>query len=176
MRRLNLSLNKNKDFDKVIKALQEYKESLDNKAQLIVSKLADIGIKAVNVQVGSISPFYKGEDLRTDKDLIMTENGWTAIISMSGSQALFIEFGAGVTFNTSKGSSLHPVGEELGYTIGSYNPSSPHATDPNGWWYMDQWGEWQHTYGTPTFAPMYNSSLVMLTEIQKVAKEVFSNG
>lgn len=33
---------------------------------------------------------------------------------------LFIEFGAGIHYNGSAGSSPHPKGNEFGYTIGSY--------------------------------------------------------
>lgn len=157
--------------------LEDYKSSLDDKTAIFIQRLSKIGISALNARINSISPFYKGEDIDTSvSSVYKTEDGWGAVITMKGSQCVFIEFGAGVTFNTSKGSSLHPKGEELGLTIGSYNPNSPNATSSSGWWYKDKWGQSQHTYGTPTFAPLYNSSLVMLEAIRIVAEEVFSNG
>lgn len=177
MKKLNLSLTRPNDIDNVIKYLEDYKSTLDSKADVLIQRLSRIGIIALNARIKSISPFYKGEDIDTSvSEVYKTDNGWGAKIMISGSQCVFIEFGAGVTFNTSKGNSLHPKGQELGLTIGSYNPNSDNATKSSGWWYTDKWGESQHTYGTPTFAPLYNSSLEMLEAIQGVTEEVFSNG
>ena len=174
--RINLKLNTPNDIDRVIKELEKYRDSLDDKTQIFIKRLSEVGIKALNAKLQSISPFYKGEDIDTSSEIHKLDNGWSATISMTGSQSVFIEFGAGVTFNAPKHQSLHPKGEELGLTIGSYNESSPNATNPNGWWYKDKWGESQHTYGTPTFAPLYNSSIEMLEAIHGIAKEVFSDG
>ena len=163
--------------DSLLKAASEvekYRKSLDEKCKMFVEELAKVGIEALNAHIGSISPFYKGSDLTSSLGVVEnTGDGWRATVEMSGSQALFVEFGAGVTFNTGKGGSLHPKGVELGYTIGSYNPDSKNATNPWGWWYKDEWGTKQHTYGTPTFAPMYHSSEEMIKAIVTVAKSVF---
>lgn len=174
MKRINVSLTTPGSLKKAIEELEKYKQEIDEKAQLLVEELGKIGIKALNARINSISPFYKGTDLKTE---LVIENGiMGASIIMSGSQCAFIEFGAGVLFNTAKGGSLHPKGEELGLTIGSYNPSSPNATSPYGWFYRDEYGERQHTYGTPTFAPMHNSEVELINEINRVFIEVFGNG
>lgn len=170
---LYMSLSTHGSIDKVIKELDKYADSLEEKSKRFIKELADIGIKALEATIRHISPFYKGEDLETSSEVIQTDEGWTAIISMSGSQAVFVEFGAGVILNAPKNQSLHPKGEELGLTIGSYNPSSPNATSPYGWWYKDKWGEYQHTLGTPTFAPLYSSSLEMLSVMEQIAKDIF---
>ena len=176
MKKINLSISKKGSIARAIKELEAYRDSLDHKTEMFIDRLGVIGIEALKVRLGNISPFYKGEDAQADGELVKTDEGWTAIIYLSGSQCAFIEFGAGVTFNGEAGSSKHPKGKELGMTIGSYNPSSPNATSGNGWWYKDKWGESQFTYGTPTFAPLYESSLEMIKEIAKVAREVFGNG
>ena len=176
MKRLYISINNSKSIDKVIKELEKYRDSLDDKTQIFIKRLSEVGIKALNAKLQSISPFYKGEDIDTSSEIHKSDDGWSATISMTGSQSVFIEFGAGVTFNAPKHQSLHPKGEELGLTIGSYNESSPNATNPNGWWYTDKWGESQHTYGTPTFAPMYKSSIEMMAVVRDIASEVFGNG
>ena len=156
-----------------IKRLEQYRDGLDKKCELFVKRLSDIGITSIKASLGSISPVYRGTTDVTSEGVKWDGNGYTATIHMGGDQALFIEFGSGVTFNAPKGGSLHPKGKELGMTIGSYNPESPNATNPGGWWYTDRWGVSQHTYGTPTFAPMYNSFLEMRTAVLSVAKEVF---
>lgn len=43
-----------------------------------------------------------------------------AKLIVEGRELLFIEFGAGIHYNGSAGSSPHPKGNEFGYTIGSY--------------------------------------------------------
>lgn len=178
-KRINVSLTTPGQLDDCIAYLQGYVNSLDEKAMLIVDMLANIGITALRAYVKPISPFYKegseGGTLTTNRtSLSETNDGWEARVSLGGGQCVFVEFGAGVTFNGAKGTSKHPKGIENGFTIGSYNPSSPNATNPNGWWYTDKWGNSQHTYGTPTFAPLYKSSIDMLLAVEKIAKEVFN--
>ena len=171
---LYLSLTTKGDVDKIIKYLDDLEKTINEKVSLFLHELTEIGVKAVTVQLQSISPFYKGEDIKVEDTIQQTEDGWQATITMSGSQAIFIEFGAGVILNTSVNNSLHPWGNELGYTIGSYTNPPVNATSPNGWWYTDKWGQSQHTYGTPTFAPLYNSSLEMISAIREIAERVFN--
>lgn len=174
MKKLNLSLTTKGDVEKIINYLDDYQMKLTEGLALFLEELTRIGVNAVNAQLQTISPFYKGEDIEVTDTIQQTVDGWQATITMYGSQAIFIEFGSGVVLNTTKGNSLHPWGSENGFTIGSYNPTSPHATSLDGWWYTDKWGESQHTYGTPTFAPLYHSSLEMLTAIKEVAERVFN--
>lgn len=176
MKRYYLSLfggSKKSTINKLIKDLEAYRDSLSDKTEIFISRLADIGVKATSVRVGSISPFYRGDIDVSMGELRNEGDNWVCEIKMAGEQSIFIEFGSGVTFNTDIGGSKHPKGAELGYTIGSYNPSSPNAANPYGWWYVDKYGQKQHTYGTPTFAPMYHGSLEMISAIEGLAKEVF---
>ena len=174
MKRMYISLfGGKKNIDRCIQQLEQYKVELNNKTERLVEELSKIGIKALDAHIGTISSFYSG-DLSTEVGHLRKEGDrWICEIIMSGKQCVFVEFGAGVTFNTPVGGSKHPKGQELGLTIGSYNPSSPNASNPLGWWYTDEWGKSQHTYGTPTFAPMYKSSMEMMLAIQSVAKGVF---
>ena len=145
-----------------------------------MSELADAGIQILDAYVGRISPIYRtggldagGDDLSTSKGAIREEGDkWICEIFLNGSQSVFVEFGSGVTHNTSVGGSLHPKGGELGFTIGSY-PGQTHADDPRGWYYKDRWGNSQHTYGTPTFAPLYNTSQDLIDVIYEVAKRTY---
>lgn len=171
--KLRISLTE-KSIANAIKRLEKYRDELPKKTQKFIKALSEVGINAVKVRVGSISPFYKGDDLLVEKGTLRQEgDNWVCEIVMTGSQSVFVEFGAGVTFNTSVGGSKHPKGGELGYTIGSYNPSSPNASSPLGWWYYDSHGVKQHTYGTPTFAPLYGGTMEMITSITEVARGVF---
>lgn len=172
MKRINISLTTPGSLNSAIEYLKQY--NMEQKAKQFIEELAQIGIKALSVNVNSISPYYKGEDL--DVSLKFEDDGMKAVITMSNGQCMFIEFGAGVLFNAPLGESLHPKGKELGFTIGSYNPKSANAGKREGWWYTDSNGISQHTYGTPTFAPMHNSEMEMIRDIKKVFIEVFGNG
>lgn len=170
-----------KDMLKLAKELDDYAKKLDEKCKLFCQKLAERNLEAVKMHIDGISPFYKGSDLKVEIIEISGSNGkYKAVIRMSGEQCAFVEFGSGITFNGNAGSSKHPKGEELGMTIDSFNPNSKHpkdgsytsnATNPSGWYKPD--GE--HTYGTPTYAPLYTGFMEMQSDIEKIAKEVFGN-
>lgn len=168
---IRISITTPGSINQAVKTIENYyTNKLQAKAEEFVNELAAVGIKSINVAIKNINPLMKGGDLKVTLEYANGEYG--ANITMSGKQCAFIEFGAGVYYNTEKGSSKHPKGEELGFTIGSYNPGSPHAEDPEGWWYYDEKGR-HHTYGTPTFAPMYNSEIEMLDKIKVIAEKVF---
>lgn len=172
MKRINISLTTPGSLNSAIEYLKQY--NMEQKAKQFIEELAQIGIKALSVNVNSISPYYKGEDL--DVSLKFEDDGMKAVITMSGKNCAFIEFGSGILFNVPIGESKHPKGKELGFTIGSYNPGSANAGKRYGWWYTDENGTRQHSYGTPTFAPMHNSEMEMIRDIKKVFIEVFGNG
>lgn len=166
---IRISLTTPDSLQKGIDALKQYEMELDAKCQLFVKKLGDHGLEVLDANISWIAP--EGD---IDTKLSFTDNGCTAIITMSGQEVAFIEFGAGVRYNTSVGSSLHPKGKDLGFTIGSYNPNSKRAENPKGWFYTDSDGTKQHTYGTPTYAPLHTSEMEMINVINKIAREVFT--
>lgn len=190
MKKLKVSINNEKSIDEAIRKLEKYKEELRTKTEAFMSELADAGIQILDAYVGRISPIYRtggldagGDDLSTSKGAIREEGDkWICEIFLNGSQSVFVEFGSGVTHNTSVGGSLHPKGGELGFTIGSY-PGQTHADDPNGWYYRSKWSNEDkygkkgknvvHTYGTPTFAPLYNTSQDLIDVIYEVAKRTY---
>ena len=61
-----------------------------------------------------------------------------------------IEFGSGLRAQNPK--NIPGVG------TGTF-PGQTHASDPNGWWYMDLEGNWNHSYGITPQMPMYKASI-----------------
>ena len=155
--------------DAAISYIQDWKKSFHDRLEKFIKRCEEEGLRAVKANVSGIAPIYKGEDISVTSHKI--DNGFS--IEMSGEQVAFIEFGSGITFNTPVGGSKHPKGAELGYTIGSYNPESPNASSPTGWWYRNKWGKTEHTYGTPTFSPLYDGELELIGRIKEIANEVF---
>jgi len=101
-----------------------------------------------------------------------TDDTVTGILTVQGKDVAFIEFGAGVYYNTYAGSSPHPKGEELGYTIGSYGQGQGRY---DIWVYLDENGNRQVSYGTEATMPLYNALKEMTTQISRIFREVFAN-
>lgn len=160
-------------IDKAIKELDQYKDLLRAKLNLFVSRLANNGYHVINerkqTEGDSDSSFAPTVRIKTGR------NTCRATVSISGRDVLFVEFGAGVHYNGSLGSSPNPKGLELGYYIGSY-PQQKHAGE-DFWFYQDESGKWQMSHGTKAGMPMYRAALSMRAHIASIAQEVFgSNG
>lgn len=93
-----------------------------------------------------------------------------SVVVASGEDAVWVEFGAGVYHNGAAGSSPHPKGNELGFTIGSYGKGNGRKTT---WGYLDDDGELHLTHGTPATMPMYRAMETVSEEVYLIAKEVF---
>ena len=96
----------------------------------------------------------------------------TTVIIASGKDAVFMEFGAGVYYNGSVGSSPNPLGTALGFTIGSYGKG-------NGakevWGYYGDDGEIHLTHGAPASMPLYKAVQSVSRDIARIAREVFAS-
>ena len=67
------------------------------------------------------------------------------------------------------GNSPHPKGAELGYTIGSMGRNGRKKA----------WGYYQNgalvlTHGTPASMPLYNATVMVCNEIDRIAWEIFA--
>jgi hypothetical protein len=59
-------------------------------------------------------------------DVVVEDNGNMTLVIANGTDAVFMEFGAGVYYNGAVGSSPNPLGAVLGFTIGSYGTFTEH--------------------------------------------------
>lgn len=103
-----------------------------------------------------------------DVDVFYDDDNFTVVYAF-GEHAVFIEFGAGVYYNGAPGSSPHPRGDDLGFTIGSYGKG-------NG--VKKVWGFYGSdglhlTHGTPAQMPMYKAEMAAVNDIVNIAREVF---
>lgn len=174
---INIDIFDGKSINRALKQLDKYEKQLEKKCKTFVERLQKEGIDAISARVSSISPVYREDETGSvyvkGGELEKTANGWHTSIVMGGGQAVFIEFGAGNVLNTAPGGSKHPLGVEEGMTIGSY-PGQTHVPTPGYWFYKDQFGNKQFTYGTPTFAPMFHGYEELMQKINEIAKEVFN--
>ena len=160
------------------KELEKYRDSLTYKCELFVKRLAEAGIPVIDenmakaaftvdekgIQSGADPHHYTHVKINTFGDYARAD------LIVNGAELLFIEFGAGVYYNGSAGSSPHPKGGESGYVIGSYGKG--HGVQ-KVWGYYDDAGELILTHGVEATMPMYKASLEIAENVVKIAKEVF---
>lgn len=172
MKRLYLSLSRPNDIDRIIKELKEYQESLKDKAEIFVERLAELGIPIIEERINSVMGDSDPEH-QTYITIHSFDDYKEAILTVEGKDLLFIEFGAGIHYNASLGGSPHPWGEDLGYRIGTYGKGQG-AKDY--WYYTNEKGDSVRSHGTKAAMPVYYASLEIYSRIEEIAREVFSNG
>lgn len=164
----NLSVS---GIQKMIDEVNAYKQSLLNKNDEFVRRLAELGIPIINERIAEA----KGDSDKEHNTYIRLnsyQDYSQATLIVDGKDIAFIEFGAGVHYNGAAGSSPNPKGAELGYTIGSYGKGYG-ANDY--WYYVADTGESVRSYGTQATMPVYSTSVAMRQEMMRIAKEVFGS-
>lgn len=169
-----------KDIDRAIKELEQYKRDFLKKVDLLREKVADRlseeaqqGFKGAIVDdtYRTITNGVKSpEQSRVAQvDVSVDNRGAVTVVVAKGEDAIWVEFGAGVYHNGSPGSSPHPHGAELGFTIGSFGENGTKKS----WGYRDENGVIHVTHGTPATMPMTRAVTTVCNEIAQIAKEVF---
>ena len=99
------------------------------------------------------------------------QDGDICVVIADGEDAVFIEFGAGVYYNGSPGTSPHPKGNEHGFLIGEYGKKQGRKRV----WALpgSTAAEPILTHGTPAAMPMYRGVREAVGVIDELAREVF---
>ena len=155
-----------------IDELNALKSRLIDKNELFVKRLAETGVPIVDEQIA----LSHGDSDKEHATEIRVERGIDsakATLVISGKDILFIEFGAGISYNGPAGSSPHPQGEQYGYTIGSYGKGLGRLYS---WTYTDEHGNKVRSHGTQATFPVYLAGREIASQILTIAREVFGNG
>ena len=161
-------------IDAAIRELRDYQKWVEQKTAELRERVAEL------IQNEAQMTFYSAiaDDLINEGaiiggvDVTVESQGENiTLVVANGEDAVFMEFGAGVYHNGSVGSSPHPLGAGLGYTIGGYGKG-------NGakefWGFVGQDGEFHLTHGAPASMPLYKAMMSVADDIERIAKEVFS--
>lgn len=151
-----------------IAEVEQYANDLKRKTQILVDRLAKLGIEVIDQQMAIVPSeekgyYYTEVMANSQGDMI------GAAIHLSGNKVLFIEFSAGITFGTSS----YPTAGGSGYGMGTYNPESSNWSNPHGWWYTDEGGNKKHSYGNRAYMPMYHAEQGIILQVSAIAAEVF---
>ncbi len=159
------------------KDLQAYQQEVIQKTKELAKRLAEIGVKVAEAKIDE-SPLGKYVTLKTD--ITEEKAGCKAILIATGevkqsegyadfNTLLAIEFGAGIHYNPTP----NPNADKFGLGVGTF-PGQVHAYEDFWFYWDDKQQKWMPTHGVKATMPMYAASVEIITNITKVAKEVFS--
>lgn len=164
----------------LIKDLKYYRDNtLPNRLEKFVKLLAQSGTPTIETNMSQAEYSYDGNvrsgSNTTHKTRVeihsKSADVKTAILVVEGEDILFIEFGAGVRYNGSVGTTLHPKGTEFGYLIGTYGKG---YGSRKVWGYYDDNGELVLTSGTKATMPMYKADLEIVKNVVSCAVKAFA--
>lgn len=173
MKTINVQLSE-AGIQQAIKEIDEWNKQFQERVERFVQRLANEGYRITNAKVNSIPAGYKKDTVQVSVDA--SPEGYlkySVSYYMTGKEAIFLEFGAGVYYNGPLGSSRHPKAGDMNgdVTIGSWSfgPNGKRLAGNDGWFYGGK-----YTHGTPTYMPMYSGAQELAQKIQAIAKEVFN--
>lgn len=160
------------EIERAIKELEEYKKEFIKKCEELRQRVGEkIREKAQEGFNGAVVDDLTAESggARLAEVNVVTEDGEdVTLVIAQGTDAVWVEFGAGVYHNGSVGSSPNPYGSELGFTIGGFGENGKKQT-----WGFYENGDLKITHGTPATMPMFNAVQAVISDIDAIAKEVF---
>lgn len=167
---INIKLS-SEEVGRAIKEVAEFKQDLmlnTKKLQYRVAKmLSERAQQGFNNS--TVDDLITGEGRTPDVSVSVSHQGNITLVIANGADAVFVEFGAGVYNNGSAGSSPHPKGQQLGFTIGSYGKGN----GAKKVWGFLQDGEVKFTHGTKATMPMQKALNEVCPKIYQIAREVF---
>lgn len=155
----------------LIRDLKAYEDTLERKTKLLreriaeeIRQLAEQGYHNALIDANSFAEHTPNVSVTVEN------NAEISVVIASGEDAIWCEFGAGVTHNGAVGTSPNPWGSEFGLTIGSYG---------KGYGRKKAWGFYNGeqlilTQGTKASLSLYRAVSEVAGRISEIAREVFA--
>lgn len=158
-------------INKAIREVEAFKRDFLRKAETYKNRIAEEIAKTaeLNFSGAIVDDIINGAPRKADVKVYVSDREDITVIVAYGKDAVWCEFGAGVYHNGSVGSSPHPNGASLGFTIGSFGENGKRQA----WGYRDESGELVITRGSPATMPMYNAARDVMSRAVQIAREVF---
>lgn len=166
------------EIRQAIQEVENYKAFVQKKTRELSDRLSLIGVQEASIRfTGAIYDGTNDVHLRTEE----TSDGENYIFTIyaEGQAVCFIEFGAGVYYNSAGYPLQKPAGVvgigEYGKGKGKQNTWAYYGENPgsNGVLYQSAKGSVVITHGNPAAMPMYYAGSEMKQKILSIAKEVF---
>ena len=161
-----------KSIEEAIEKLEKYQNKIEEAARIFTQKLAELGVQTIDTTIAGTpaDPNASMEHMTEFYEVESSDDGVTFTIHLTGENVLFIEFGTGVHYNGPVGTSPHPKGAELGYTIGSYGLGQ----GANEYWWYTEDGQKIRTSGQAAACSIPAAVSVMTENIVNYAKDAWS--
>ena len=164
------------EINRAVKELEQYKKDFLRKVDLLRKRIAEeiADIAQARFDSSGVDDDIRGGTRKAEVIVNVSDDGVVSTVIAMGEDAVWCEFGAGVYYNGSVGSSPNPYGSELGLTIGSYGKG--HGKQ-EVWGYYETPGDPSTlvlTHGTQATMPMYNAVQTIVPRVVSIAREVFS--
>lgn len=157
-----------------IKEIEAYRNKLSRIREKICMELARIGMQEASVRFSNAQ--YDGTN-DSNVTIEQTQSGYNVIAN--GSAVAFIEFGAGVHYNSG---SSYPIAKPSGIVeIGEYGKKQGkkdewrYKGDPGTNGTPSRDGLTIKTHGNPAQMPMYHALTAMQGEVERIVREAFRN-
>lgn len=156
------------------KELEKYRNSLTYKARLLAEKLSERGVEIARVQIASLDAIFTGELIQSLHSEYKGSTPYGAIFAIvtDSDHAAFVEFGTGQRGKDTPYPYPLPEGVSWDYNVGKTIRQNA-TTGRYYWFYPSQDGKWHYTEGMPARPFMYLTSMELIREVPKIAKEVF---
>ncbi len=156
------------------KDLIRYQEYLTNKAAQLAKRLSELGVDIAQVQIADLDAIFTGELIASIHSEYKDSTKYGAIFAVvaDSSHAVFVEFGTGQRGEDKPYPYPLPEGVSWDYNVGKTIRQNP-VTGRYFWFYPGQDGKWHYTEGMPARPFMYLTSMELIREVPKIAKEIF---
>lgn len=171
-------------IDAAVREIREYSQWVQRKTVELRGRVAEM-IKAqaeLGFNGAIVSDTFKvrdGKNTSPEGPILSSVSVTTdprddsTLVIAHGSDAVWIEFGAGVYYNGGVGNYPNPLAESAGMAaIGTYGKGNGAK---ERWGYIGEDGKVHITRGTPASMPLYKAVQSVSQDIVQIAREVFAS-
>ena len=161
-----------KGIKSLISDLEDYRKSLDDKVELFAQRLAERGVEVAKTNVAKLGAVFTGDLINSiHSQSGGTDNGSSVFYVVAGTKyCAYVEFGTGQMGEEAPYPYPLPEGVSWNYNTGS----TIFEISPGQYgWFYNRDGQWYFTQGMPSRPFMYETSIELMQEVERRAKEVF---
>lgn len=153
------------------KDLQRYNDILVIKVRELAERLSELGVEIARIKIAKLDAIFTGELIESlhSEYKGSTKHGAIFAVVADSSHAIYVEIGTGIV------GAQHPYPGKLPVIYAQGKTIRQLADGRYGWFYQDDNGDWWFTEGMPSRPFLYNTSMELIKEVPKIAKEVFGN-
>lgn len=159
---------------KIQEELEKYRDGLTIKCRDFASRLAERGVEIARVQIADLDAIFTGELIQSLHSEYKGSTQYGAIFAVvtDSKHAAFVCFGTGQRGEDKPYPYPLPEGVSWDYNVGKTIRQNA-VTGRYYWFYPGQDGLWHYTEGMPSRPFLHNTSMELIREIPKIAREVF---